>query len=418
MVFAIAALAVAVVAGCTDKLNGGATCATLCPEQVVPLRDTTLDVATGDTSVTGFPSIGTESYIVVGKFGDTLETRGIVRFDTLAQDFTHSGLDSAITSLDSVRLVLELLPDSNPPSRAPFTLNVYDVDTTAADTVAAGLLPLFRPSRLLGSSTYSAGDLAGDSLKIPLDPDSILAKIKAGAHVRLGIAIQPTGADSPALRFSSTENGAAPHLEYRVSPDTAVALVSNVPQSSGANVPFIAASLADYTIVAYNASVADPSLLAVGGVPGARSIVRFSVPSYIVDSSTVVRATVLLTQAPNRASARAGDSILISPVPVLVSSVISDLHTLFSFVGAPGDLGLSSSRVVPADSGVRSFEIAPLVRTWKGVADTLNPRVVVLRADSELVKPGEALFFSSKAPAAVRPKLRITFVPRSNYGLP
>lgn len=417
-VLVIAALAVAVIAGCTDKLNGGATCATLCPEQVVPLRDTVLDVAPGDTSVSGFPSIGTENFILVAKFGDTLETRGVIRFDSLGQDFIHNATDSAITALDSVRLVLELLPDSIQHGAAPFTINVYDVDTTAADTVAAGLLPLFRPDRLLGSSTYTPADLTGDSLLVPLNPDSIVAKIIAGAHVRVGVAIQPTGNQTPVLRFTSTEGGSPPHLEYRVTPDTSVATVNNVPLSAGANVPFIAGSLSDYTIVAHNASTPGPTLLSVGGVPGSRSIVRFSVPSYIVDSSTVVRATVLLTQDPDRASPQSGDSISISPVPVLVSSLVTDPRTLFSFVGATGALGMRSFRILPTDSGVRSFEIAPLVRTWKGIADSLNPRVVVLRADSELVAPGRALFFSSKASADVRPKLRITFVPRSNYGLP
>jgi hypothetical protein len=417
MVFMLATLAVVAIVGCSEKLEGSANCATLCPEQTVPVRDTVLDVPPGDTSVSGFPTIGTEDFIIVGKFGDTLETRGIVRFDSLGKNFFNV-TDSAVTHVDSARVLLKLIPDSTGLGASPFTINIYDVDTTAADTVTAGLLPLFREDRLIGGGVFTPAQLAQDTLSIPLIGDSLVAKIKAGARLRLGFAIRPQGNSTPVLRFSSTEGGDPPQLVYRVSADTSVPRVFVSPLSEGANIPFVAGALADFTIVAVNAFAPDPALLTVGGVPGTRAMVRFAVPSYIVDSSTIVRATLMLTQAPNRASARAADSISVSPVPVLASSVLTDPRTVFSFVGVPGSLGLQSLRVLPSDSGVRSFEIAPLVRTWKGVADSLNPRVIVLRADSELVVPGQATFFSSKAPIGVRPRLRLTFVPRSNYGLP
>lgn len=417
IVLAFAMLAVVAIVGCSEKLEGSAACATLCPGQTVPARDTILDVPPGDTSLSAFPVIGTEDWLLLANFGDTLETRVIVRYDTLAADFIHNGLDSAVTHLDSVRVRLTLLPDSMRKAVAPTTVNVYDVDTTAADTVAAGLLALFRPDRLVGSATFTGSSFAGDTLTIPLDPDSIVTKIQAGAHVRLGFAIQ-SGNGSAELRFSSSEGLDPPLLEYKVSPDTAVKTVTNSPISDGANVPFIGGGLQDYTIVAVNASQPSGDVLAVGGVPAARALVRFFVPAYIVDSSTVVRATLFLTQAPDRTSPQAGDSISISPVAVQTSSLITDPHTLFTFAGAPGSLGLAPQRFLPSDSGQRSFEIAPLVRTWKGIADSLNPRAVVLRADSELTVPGQALFYSSRAPASVRPRLRLTFIPRSNFGMP
>jgi hypothetical protein len=415
MVLVFAMLAVVAIVGCSEKLEGSANCASLCPEQSVPLRDTLVDVPPGDTSVGGFPVIGSEPYLLLSHFGDTLETRVIVRYDTLDQSFIHNAEDSAITSLDSVRVRLSILPDSARGVTSPVIIRVYDVDTTSADTVAAGLLPLFRPDRLLGEGTYTSSDLLQDSLLVPVDPDSVLAKLKAGAHVRLGFAIEGQSAE---LRFASSEGGTPPLLEYRVSADSSVPTTTVVPQSNSAKVPFISGGLVDFTIVAANRSTPGGDLIAVGGVPASRALVRFQVPSYIVDSSTVVRATLLLTQAPNPASPRSGDSISLSPVPVTVSGLITDPRTLFSFAGVTGLLGLTTQRLVPKDSGVRSFEIAPLVRTWKTIPDSLNPRLVIIRADSEFTVPGQVLFFSSRAPAGVRPQLRLIFVPRSNYGLP
>jgi hypothetical protein len=39
-------------------------------------------------------------------------------------------------------------------------------------------------------------------------------------------------------------------------------------------------------------------------------------------------------------------------------------------------------------------------------------------AGTEGQRPAQIDFFSSRAPAALRPRLRITFVPAINYGLP
>jgi hypothetical protein len=141
------------------------------------------------------------------------------------------------------------------------------------------------------------------------------------------------------------------------------------------------------------------------------------VPAHIVDSTTVVRASLLLTQAPNR-RLDLHDSVYVFPVAVLAGPAITDVGSLLQFVGSPGQFGLDSLRLAPADSGVVAFEIVGLVRTWRGQSTTISPRSVALRSAVEGQLPGEIDFFSTKAPASVRPRLRITYVPQINYGLP
>src|SRR2546423_4693329 len=85
-----ACAAVLSIAACSEKLEGGGigSCPLLCPQQAATLKDTTIDAVTFDTTVTGLPSIGAERFLMLASHGDTLETRAIVRFDTLPQTFT------------------------------------------------------------------------------------------------------------------------------------------------------------------------------------------------------------------------------------------------------------------------------------------------------------------------------------------
>jgi len=148
------------IAACSEKLEAGKSCPLLCPEQAITLLDTIIDAAVSDTTVTGLPSIGNEGYLMLASHGDTVETRAIVRYDTLPQSYTKSGLDSTIVNIDSAYLITPIAkPDSLRRPKVPLTIEAYDIDTTATDTVASILAPLFRPDRLIGSKTFAPESL-------------------------------------------------------------------------------------------------------------------------------------------------------------------------------------------------------------------------------------------------------------------
>jgi hypothetical protein len=404
------------IAACSENLEAGKSCPLLCPEQAITLLDTIIDAAVSDTTVSGLPSIGNEGYLMLASHGDTVETRAIVRYDTLPQHYTKSGLDSTIVNIDSAYLITPIAkPDSLHRPKAPLTIEAYNVDTTATDTVASILAPLFRPDRLIGSKTFAPESLL-DTLRIPLSTDTVLDRVKNGTRLRVGFRIVSTqGVD---LRIGSSSLGLGVTLHIRASKDTAAAPVNVSPVSrTPTDQPFLSGPLADYTIVLNGTTRTGPNLLAVGGVPSRRSFIRFNVPAHIVDSTTVVRASLLLTQSPNR-RLDLHDSVYVFPLAVLAGPAITDVGSLLQFVGPAGQFGLDSLRLAPADSGVVAFEIVGLVRTWRGQSTTVSPRSVALRSAVEGQFPGEIDFFSTKAPASVRPRLRITYVPQINYGLP
>src|SRR5437764_884011 len=98
----VAIAAVFSIAACSEKLEAGRACPLLCPQQSISLRDTTIDAVVSDTTVPGLPPIGSESYLMLASHGDTVETRVIVRYDTLPQTFTAgNAADSAITTIES-----------------------------------------------------------------------------------------------------------------------------------------------------------------------------------------------------------------------------------------------------------------------------------------------------------------------------
>lgn len=404
------------IAACSEKLEAGKSCPLLCPEQAITLRDTIIDAAVSDTTVGGLPPIGAEGYLMLASHGDTVETRAIVRYDTLPQTYSKSGVDSTIVNIDSAYLVTPIVkPDSLKRPKVPLTIEAYDIDTTATDTVAAVLAPLFRPDRLIGSKTFAPESLL-DTLRIPISTDSVLDRVKNGTRLRVGLRIVSTqGVD---LRVGSTSLGRGVSLRIKASKDTAATAVTVAPVSrTPKDQPFLSGPLADFTIVVNGTTSTPATLLGVGGVPSRRSYIRFNVPSHIVDSTTVVRASLLLTQAPNR-RLDLHDSVYVYPLAVLASPAITDIASLLQFVGPPGQFNLDSLRLAPADSGVVSFEIVGLVRTWRGQPTTVSPRSVALRSAAEGQLPGEIDFFSTKAPPSVRPRLRITYVPQISYGLP
>jgi hypothetical protein len=138
-------------------------------------------------------------------------------------------------------------------------------------------------------------------------------------------------------------------------------------------------------------------LLSVGGPPPRRAFLRFNIPSRIIDSTTIVRASLLVTQSPNR-FVDAKDSIKVYPVAVLSTPAVTDVTSLLQFVGNAGEFNLDSLFIAPGDSGVKSFEIVGLTRLWKNQPATVAQRAVALLAGTEgSVRAID--FFSSRAPA-------------------
>jgi hypothetical protein len=79
--------------------------------------------------------------------------------------------------------------------------------------------------------------------------------------------------------------------------------------------------------------------------------------------------------------------------------------------------GIPGLRLGPAGEGVREFAVVQLLNAWR-VLPVGTQRALVLRADAEGLQASAVRFYSAEAPAGLRPRLRLSYVPRTKSGLP
>jgi hypothetical protein len=408
---ATAALLVSVLS-CSENLDSSGVCSVLCPAIGGDVKNITIDAVVIDTTVPSLSGLGTEAGLLLASRGDTLDTRVIVRFDSLPEGFTPAG-DTArpITTVDSayIQFTLDTLSIKG---AEPVTIEAYDVDTTANDTSTAAVLALFRPDRFISSQTFARAQLT-DTLKYFIDNATVLAKIQSRTALRIGL--RATGPASSQMRLISVEGGSGPSLSFRVTPDTATARQTATPFSkTPVGESILAANLTDYTVIAKAPAEAATSVLAVGGLPARRVYIRFNIPDSIIDSSTVVRATLLLNQLANTAIDPT-DTVLLLPEVVLAGTAVKDPSKAAQIIGT---ISVDTLRLTPGGSGVKNVELARGFTLWHTQSPDSLPRAIVLKSLTEGNTPIELRFSSSEDIAALRPRLRISYTAKVPLGLP
>jgi hypothetical protein len=401
---------------CTEQVTGSLGCPELCADQSASLKDTTLlGVLSLDSVLTGYPQFGSTRDFTLIAQGDTADVRLVIRFDTIPNTFRHpnASADSAVTFVDSARMFIVVDTTIGRP-KVPVTIDAFDVDTTAADSLPLALVPLFRPDRLIGSRTFEVAEIR-DTLPIPITNSVVLAKATAGAHLRVGLRISA----SQSSRLRVVGSVYAPRLTFRVTKDTLVRPDTVVLNSLTPKGDPLANVFAMYPIVVAGAlPIPGNGVLAAGGVGGARTYLQFNLPTLLVDSVQVIRASLLLNQLQSRVVASSADTTALLVNPILSGTAITDISTIVNFAGSGTNIGLDSVRLVPKDAGLRSIELVNLFRAWRSVGSENANRAIVIRASREGASAAELDFVSSEGSVTLRPRLRITYVPRRGFGLP
>lgn len=404
-----------VAAACTENLDGGAACPALCPEQSEQFRDTTFEAVALDTSVSGYPVLGIASNLLLANRPDTLVTRTIMRFDVLTTSFIQNGtgaLDS-ITAVDSVFIKVPL-DSTGRRGTNPVTIEAYDVDTIANDTMPAVLRSLFRTDRLIGSLSLTPAS-TGDTIRIPISRTVMQAKISARARLRVGLRMVGSAGQLRLRGFTFGVSSST--LEYDPSTDTTYRPITISAQTTIPGAPEdVNISYTTYNLLDVGSPAPGRNTLVVGGLPTYRTYLRFAVPRRITDSSTIVRAELLLTQQRSRFG-NANDTVAVYPMVPSATDDVTDVRRILDLAAEGILLRVDSTRFVPSDSGQKALNVLALARSWRTLPTSV-PRALVLRIGLEGAQPAELRFFSSEAVPAMRPKLRITFLPKSEFVLP
>lgn len=410
------------VGACSERLDTADGCPVLCPGQQLDILDTIIDPAiVFDTTLGSYPLLGFEAALLMASRGDTLDTRPIVRFDTLIRVFTPTG-DTArpVAMVDSATLNLRLLKTEVKLPRT-FFVDVFDVaDTTLVDSLPTTLLPFFTPARLLGSLQIdSATFVDSGAVKIPLDTAKLRTIVTTpGGVLRVGLQLRST--ESGAILITTSDDATnGPYLRYRVSTDTAIAAITVRPSSNTPRNPVsVNGDLPDYLLIAAAPSIAAPGRFTVGGLPGLRSYLRFELPVWLTDSTAVLRAQLTFVQDPIYGLGE-DDSLTVRAQLVLAGHATTDLNRAARLLAPVGYFVGDAFRVTPSDSGAKSIEINALLRAWRtnnGVRAI--PSAIILRTDNEGFSALGARFFGLGAAPALRPRLRVSYVPNIKFGQP
>jgi hypothetical protein len=443
-----AAAAITVVAACTEKLNGGAGCAQLCPGQAVTVVDTIYRLdsmkVVFDTTVQSYPQLGSEPALLVSNAIGLQDVRAVVRFDDVADSvgvaYTHlSGTDTItdstpirpITAVDTAVLFFLVNPKSVKPNATGDSVlfQVYDVDAPGVDSVVAQVAAQFTALNLVGQTMANLGTLADttdttDTVRVAISRASVLAHIKGDRNLRYGIKIVHSGAPADPVRLwiENVASGSGPKVYYRVHYDTFPGATDSTLQSPSSNTPAsdpaLASQLKNYPVFVLGSPPTQPTVLDVGGLPARRVYLKFNIATRIVDSTNVVRATLRLKQIPH-AQVFPTDSVAVWPTPVVSASIVTDPAKAALFTAASSIWNMDSTLTQPQDTGIISLEIAGAFRAWHQISDTTTVRAIVLQVQNEGANPIQGSFYSSfAADTSKRPHLEIRYVRQSTYLLP
>ena len=419
----VAAAALSAVA-CSEDLTTSNSCPELCPEQDLTVQQVELTPVVEDTVLAGFPVLGAEQSLLVARAGDTLDVRSIIRFDSLPDSYTdEDGAEQVVEQVVEPAIEV-LLARGLATTPTVVTLEAYDVAVTGDDTSAAVLAGAFTPDRLLGALsvpvTSPRGDTAQvDTLRIPLDPAQLLARIQAGAALRVGLRV--SGADLARLPLDPSNS----FITFAVSADSGAQRLSLAQRSrTPADDPRLRADQSSFTIIVAGTPPPPATTLAVGGLPARRSLLRFQLPREIVDSSTVLRATLVLTQRPV-AGYLTTDTLLLQPLAVTTRAAVTDLwrrvqlaaNAVNPYSGRPV-LAVDPLKIAPGDSGEYLIQIPELVGSWRTTNSIGFLPELVLATSREGWTPLQVQFFSADAAPELRPRLRLSYIRRVNFDLP
>jgi hypothetical protein len=398
----VAAALCAAAFACREDLSAPGQCPALCPSSQVQVADTTLlSVDTSDVAIRGFvtPAEGT---ILVAADLDSLKGRVFVRFATrptrwfpVAGDtvgVTIGAVDSATidlritrdTAAKNLRLLLYRLPVRVDSTATFASMAAWFADSMLVDSIRVDSVP--------GNDTLKVIQLHHRFL-----PASLVEPFFGDSEVvAIGIGLR---ADArTAVTVSAAETGGGPRLRYYVH--------APAPQDTLKHTFDLGASFDGFATSPVPA-VPGADLL-VGNLPSARSVVRLDIPRSLVDSTTVVRATLVFNQT-RPATGRPGESFRIEARPVIRDFAGKSItHTDTTLYG--------HATVTVGDTGQVVLEVGRLLRFWGAGGDSL-PRSVVLRVTPEGTGLGEVTL-AGRTAGALAPFLRVTYARPYKFGVP
>jgi len=382
-----AALGATVLAlGCGEDVVAPAVCPAYCPATTLEVLDTLLTTAIAlDSTYDGYVLPDSATRLQIGA-DSALQSVGVFRF----RPFPDTIVNLPVVSVDSFALLLAMTKRS-----ADTTGPVLPVHTLPSDVDAStaydDLLPYLDDSTRIGAVELVDSVTVGRiSTVLPGDAFGVLTSDSSAA---LGVA------------YESAQSG----FVNVVTRDSTLAATLLVRYAQVDSADGVLAERSDTTVVAFDTFVfpappaRDPNALVVGGAPAARTLLRINLPPQIVDSSSVVRATLFLMPAAPVYGFR-GDSVLVqTEAPSIDVGAKSPILT-----ATTDTVGRGNTLVPVGWADTVTIDVTDQLRVWKAIPAL--PHTISVRVQPEGLSIAEFRFNSSRS-ALGTPLLRINYVP-------
>jgi hypothetical protein len=377
-------------AGCQERLTTPADCPALCPGGQPQIFDEVFTATIGaDSSFSGYVQRHQSRSLLVSNGLDGYEERALIRFLTRADSVSVRDTLRGYT-IDSVALSFTVAArDTNVNGLELLVYRVapgFDSASTFADVA-----PAFVPESLIAAVPVPDTLNNGVVRTVFQGGDLSRVQISPADSGRLGVGIRLSAPTVTGVRLGAVGAGTGGLFTTYVTLD--------VPDTGTAKLRTLALSTAFNTYVSEVPQATDTTLLAIGGAPSSRSLLRFDLPPRILDSATIVRATLELTPtAP------------ISGLPT--DAALVEARSVLADVGGKSPVNTQPGRV-PADtlelgSTVVSIEAVRLVELWLGSA---RPTALILALTPEGASFTNPVFYSTRAiEPALRPRLRLSYL--------
>lgn len=393
------AIVLLAVAACSeDQVTAPGACPEFCVTVNVGASDTLLTAAINrDSSYVGYvPAHGATELTVAGP-GSLFESRGVLRFFRFTDTIPLNAGDTAtrpVVATDSFQLLL--VRDRNTANIGDLKVGIYRLPPTIDSTVTyATLANYFEDSTFLAEVAVPA-ETESDSFTVTLPTSSFPTFRADDLNAALGLTVRSA---SPAFVQLGTAEGA------RGAVLTRYVTIDSVPGTPTHRSVSLGTLLDTYVFEPI--PPVPPNALVVGGAPSARTFIRLDIPSFIVDSSSVVRATLMLVPA-EPVIAAPGDTLL-----VLAHGLASDIGPKSPVLPALTDsAGRAGVRIVAGMTDTIKVDITEVMRAWK--QDSVSARALILRVEREGGSYGQLRFWST-ADATRLPVLDVTYVPPLKY---
>ena len=387
---ALMALASAVGLACQDIVSAPGLCPEFCPAGEIRVRDTLLTGVEPVGSYSGYLLPHEARQVQVVGPGGPAEAQAMIVFVPFNAKYAggDTTVKDSIIRTDSLRVRLHIVRRNAGVSGVTLALHEIPITVDSATTYG-DMTPYFQDSTLVATLPVP------DSLVM----DTVAATFPAVAlrhfgpeSLQVGIGVRISSPDPAFVTLASDSIAVAARITRFVQVDSSTG-TTRVTRSDSWGSRF-------KTFVADPGGFPPPTGLMVGGATGARAFVKLNLPASIVDSTLVVRATLLVPPAQPIFGAP-GDTFLLRVVA---------LGSDFGPKSPVADMSYGGSvSVAVGGSDTVSVDITKILLLWRG--NPAAPRSLMLQLEPEAASinavelPGQG----SATPAAIRVTYALPF---------